>query len=426
MTVQRATRLFYLLTITRWFPVGLIVGIFILVPTGRGLTIAEATTATAVSGLVCFALELPTSGFADAFGRRGVYLAAAVVNVAAALAFFFAQSFLAFVIVAALTGVFRALDSGPLEAWFVDSVHEDRPGADVDQELSRAGTLLGLGMAVGAVVSGLLIWWHPLTDQPALDLPVAVYAALTVVHLLAVAVLLKEGPRQHRTGAAMESVRETPKVIADGLRLVLRNRVLLGIILAEVCWSIGMIAFESLLPLRLEEMLGSAQLAGAAMGPVAAAGWAVFAFGTWLAGRASTRWGVARAAILGRALNALGVIIMGLVLTPVGLLAAYFFTYTMHGLNGPPHSALLHREASAKNRSTVLSMNSMMAFLAFGIAAPLAGMVADRTSIAMAMLAVGAVSVFGVFGYLPARRAELQRGDPSPPGSDQSPHIQPS
>ena len=71
-------------------------------------------------------------------------------------------------------------------------------------------------------------------------------------------------------------------------------------------------------------------------------------------------------------------------------------------------------------------MNSMMAFLAFGIAAPLAGMVADRTSIAMAMLAVGAVSAFGVFGYLPARRAELQRGDPSPPGSDQSPHIQPS
>ena len=408
MTVAQTTRVFYLLNVTRWFPVGLTVGVTMLFQTGRGLDIAQAATAAAVSGLVCFALELPTSGFADAFGRRGVYLAAAVVNVAASVAFLVSHSFGAFVAAWVLFGVFRALDSGPLEAWFVDTVHTERPGADVDQELARAGTLLGLGIASGALVSGALIWWHPLASRSALDLPVAVAAALTLVHLVAVAVLLREPPSPHRVGAASESLRTAPRVIADGLRLLAHNRVLLGLVVAEVCWSIGMIAFESLLPLRLEELLGSAQRAGAVLGPVAAVGWGIFALGTWLAGKASARWGVARAAILGRGLNALGVVIMGLALTPVALVAAYFFTYAMHGLNGPPHSALLHREASASNRSTVLSINSMMAFLAFGLAAPLAGMLADRASITTSMLTVGVVSAFGVLAYLPARRAEVE------------------
>ena len=419
LTRERAYRVFLLLSFTRWFPVGFGVGIVILLQTNRGLSIAQAMTAAAVSGFVCFALELPTSGFADAFGRRAVYVAAAGINVVTGLAYLFAQSFWQFVGAAALMGAFRALDSGPLEAWFVDTVHESAPGADVDQELSRQGTVLGVGMAVGALLSGALIWWHPIKAFPAIDLAVAVFAALNVIHLIATLCLLKEAPRPVSSGdrerRALASVKEAPAVIRGGLLLLARNRVLLGLIGAEICWSVGMVAFESLLPLRLEEMLGSAQAAGALMGPVAAVGWGIFALGTWLAGRLSQRWGVARAAMLGRGLNALGVVVMGLTLTPAQLVAAYLFTYTMHGLNGPPHSALLHREASAQNRSTVLSINSMFAFLAFGIAGPLAGLLADHASIQSAMLTVGLVSALGIAAYLPARRAERLR--PTPDGA---------
>ncbi|GAA1769533.1 MFS transporter [Nostocoides vanveenii] len=410
MSLEQATRIFYLLNFTRWFPVGFVVGIFILIQTGRGLTIAQAMTAAAVSGFACFALELPTSGFADAFGRRAVYLAAAVVNVLAGAAYLFAQNFWQFVGAAALMGTFRALDSGPLEAWFVDTVHEGSPGADVDQELSRAGTVLGLAVGAGALISGGLIWWHPVRAFAAIDLAVAVFALLNVVHLAATWLLLREGPRAISTGEqerhAWASAREAPAVIASGVRLLATNKVLLGIILAEIAWSIGMVAFESLLPLRLEELLGSAQAAGATMGPVAAVGWGIFALGTWIAGKASKRWGVARAAMLGRTLNATGVLLMAWAFTPAGLIAAYLFTYTWHGVNGPPHSALLHREAEARNRATVLSINSMFAFLAFGVAGPLAGLLADRASIRLAMLAVGLTSLLGVAAYLPARRAE--------------------
>ncbi|MEI2776849.1 MAG: MFS transporter [Tetrasphaera sp.] len=411
MSPAHARRVFYILTVTRWFPVGLVVGILVLLATGRGLTVAQALTYAAVSGIVTFALELPTSGFADAFGRRAVYLAAAVVNVLAALAYVFAYTFWAFVGAAALMGIFRALDSGPLEAWFVDEVHATTPGKDVDQELSRQGTFLGLAIALGSVIGGALIWWHPVRSAPAIDLAVWCFAALNLAHLLAVAVLLKETPRhpsgQRRRAMVAGSVRKAPHVIADGLKLLGRNKVLLGIVLAEVCWSIGMIAFESLLPLRLEEFLGTQQKAAATMGPVAAVGWAIFSLGTWLAGVTSRRIDIARTAMLGRLLNGIGVVVMAMTMGPVALIVAYLFTYSAHGFNGPPHSALLHREASSRNRATVLSMNSMMAFLAYGTVAPLAGLLGDRTSIATAMLVVGLVSIVGVGCYLPARRAEV-------------------
>ncbi|WP_377640706.1 MFS transporter [Oryzobacter terrae] len=418
LTAREAARRLYVLTCTRWFPVGLVVGILILFQTERGLSITQAATLASITGVTIFLLELPTSGFADAVGRRPVYLASAVLNVAAGLALAVSQSFAAFAVAAVLTGAFRALDSGPLEAWFVDAVHAEEPGADVDQQLSRSSTVLGGAIAVGALLSGGLIWWDPVArlGHPghALDTAVWVFAALNVVHLVASALLVHEprhdgGSRRERLVGALREGRQSPRVVADGIRLLGRNRVLLALVCVELFWSVGMIVFESLMPLRLEELVGSAKDAGALVGPVAAAGWGVFAGGSWLAGVASGRLGVARAAMLGRVLNALGAVVMGLVTGPVGLVVAYLFTYSMHGMNGPPHAALLHREAEARNRSTVLSMNSMVAFLAFAMAAPAVGALADGTSLQVAMTTAATFSVLGVVLYVPARRRELER-----------------
>ena len=110
------------------------------------------------------------------------------------------------------------------------------------------------------------------------------------------------------------------------------------------------------------------------MGPVAAAGWTVFALGAGLAGLTSRRIGVDRAAILARLLNSLGAITMGLVAGPTVLVVAYLATYAMHGAAGPMHGALLHREASKHNRATLLSMNSMTGSAAFALTAPLLGL----------------------------------------------------
>lgn len=409
LTPSQARRVLLLLTFTRWFPVGLVVGLLTLWQLERGLSVAQAVTTSSVTGLVVFLLELPTSGFADAFGRKPLLLASGVVNLLAAAMYVLADSFWTFALAAALMGIFRALDSGPLEAWFVDTVHETEPGADVDGALAAQGTLLGVGIAAGALVSGGLVWWHPLGGHSALLLPLLVSTSLNLVHLGAMLVLIKER-RRRGDGAALRqaaaSARAAPAVVRDGLRLIRHKRVLRGLVAVEVFWCMAMVVFETFQPIRLAELVGGEEAAGRLMGPVAAAGWSVFALGSALAARASTRIGITRTAVLARVLNGLGAVVMGLVLGPVGLVAAYLATYALHGAGGPMHAALLHREASSDNRATVLSINSMVAFGGFTVLTPLAGLLAQATSTQTAMVVAGAASVLGALCYLPSLRAE--------------------
>ena len=236
-----ARRVFLTLTVTRWFPVGLVVGILTLWPLERGLTVPEALAATSLTGITVFLLELPTSGLADAFGRRPVYVTAALFLIASAVVFYTATEWWQFALAAVLTGVFRALDSGPLEAWFVDTVHTTESGADVDRDLARQGTVLGSAMAIGALVSGGLVWWHPIPSQSALLLPGLLYLGLGVVHLVAVLVILKEPDRRGAGDSvgmrrAAASVREAPVVVRGGLSLLRHNRVLGGLVAVELFW----------------------------------------------------------------------------------------------------------------------------------------------------------------------------------------------
>ena len=409
LTPEAARRVFLLLTVTRWFPVGLVVSVTTLLPIERGLSVGQTLTLASVSGFTVFLLELPTSGTADAMGRKPLLLAAAVAQVVGAALFSAAHTFVAFAASALVMGVFRALDSGPLEAWFVDTVHATHPGADVDRTLSRQGAVLGVSIALGALVSGGLVWWHPVTAWSALTLPYVVYSGLAVVHLVAVAVVLRETPADGGGLArAAASARRAPAIVADGLRLVRDNRVLRALLMVEVCWSVGMVVFETLMPIRLGEVLGSPDRAGALMGPVGSVGWAVFAAGAGLAGLAARRFGVARTALASRVLNGLGAVWMGLVAGPAALVAAYLVTYGLHGSGGPVYNTLLHREAVAGNRATVLSMASMVGFAAFAAGSPALGWTAQGMSTPTAMVIGGAFSVLGALGFLPALRREKE------------------
>ena len=412
LTPRAARRVFLVLSFTRWFPVGLIVGILVLFQLDRGQSVSQVLTASAVCGLVVFALELPTSSFADGFGRRPVYVAAALLNVVTGFVYLTATSFWAFALGAALMGAFRALDSGPLEAWYVDAVHRSEPGADVDGGLAQQGIVLGGSLAAGAIVSGGLVAWDPVRGLAALTLPMLGSAVLNVVHLVAVLALMRE-PKDvsavHWRGRAAESARRAPRVVRDGLGLLRRNRVLRGLVLVEVFWAVAMVVFEQFQPIRLAELLGGEEPAGAWMGPVAAGGWAAFALGSALAGLASRRIGVAGTAILARGLNGMGAVVMGLVVGPGALVVAYLATYALHGGGNPVHAALLHREASAHNRATLLSMNSMTMFAAFSVASPLLGLLATGASARVAMVVAGSVSLLGMLCYLPAVRQERKR-----------------
>ena len=408
-TSARARRVLLLLTFTRWFPVGLTIGVITLIPLERGMSLAQLGVILAAQGVVVLALELPTGGFADAIGRRPVLLAATVVALVSSLVFVLAQTFTAFVVALLLQGVFRALDSGPLEAWYVDAAQADDPDVVVEDGLSRAGTVLGASIAGGALLSGALVTWNPVPSVGALETPYWLSIVFIVVNLLATSALMREHASHvdsqglHR---AVRSAREAPRVVVGGLRLLGANRVLLALVLVEVFWAIGMIAYETFLPVRLAEIVGGETRAGALMGPVSAAAWALFAVGSSLAAVLSRRVGVAWTAIASALARAAFTVVMGLTAGAVGLITAFLLVYTLHGTGGPSHATLLHRQAEPRNRTTVLSMNSMMAGGSFSLGLLALGPLADATSTSTGIVVAGALSVLGAALYWPALRQE--------------------
>ena len=99
-------------------------------------------------------LELPTGGLSDALGRRPVLIVASLVGLAALGLLYVADSVAMFAGVTLLQGVYRALDSGPLESWYVDTTLAAEPDAGIEKGLSAGATVLSVAIALGALALG--------------------------------------------------------------------------------------------------------------------------------------------------------------------------------------------------------------------------------------------------------------------------------
>jgi MFS family permease len=406
LDARSARRRYLVLTALRWLPVGLLIPIFVLVPLSRGLSLTEIGLVFAVQGLVVLALELPTGGLSDSLGRRPVLLLAGVVAVVSLAVFTVADTAPMFMAAMVLQGIHRALDSGPLEAWYVDATLAADPDAQVEHGLGRGSAVLSTAIALGALLSGGLVAVHPVPGLDPLLLPLLVALGLYVLHLAAVALLMTEESRARDPRAIAASVRAVPAVIGEGIRLLRSSRVLLGIVLVEAFWGFSIVTFESLFPIRLSELVGGTDAAAAIMGPVGSAAWFASAAGAAGIVTVSRRIGVARSAALLRIAQGLTVVAMGVLAGPIGVVAAYLGCYVAHGASNPMHTTLLHRQVEGSHRTTVLSMNSMVAQPAGALGGITLAALADGTSVSMAMIVGGIICAVAAPLYLPAWRQE--------------------
>lgn len=402
-------RRFLVLTVFRWLPPGLLAPVFVLLPLDRGLSLSELGLAAAVQGFVVFALELPTGALADTMGRRRVLLTSMVVNCMAITVLLVAESLVAFVAFFMLEGIYRALDSGPLEAWYVDTARAANPDTSIDKGMSAQGTVLALSVAVGATGSGVLVAVDPVPAVNALVLPVAVALAVALVGLVVAAVLMVESTPQTRARRVARSFLETPRTIRAGLSLLRGSRVLRALVAVELFWGFGMVTFESLMPVRLAEVVGGREAAAAITGPASTAAWVASALGAALLPGLGRTLGLPVAAALMRVLQGITVVAMGLFAGVPGILTAYLVCFAIHGASNAAHNTLLHEQANEKVRATVLSLNSMVSQPAASLGMIALTALAETTSISMAMYVGALVLAAAAPLYLPARREQRSR-----------------
>jgi hypothetical protein len=304
-----------------------------------------------------------------------------------------------------LQGVYRALDSGPLEAWFVDETLVAEPEAQMEGGLSAAGVVLGVAIAGGALLSGVLVAVDPIPSIDALTVPLIVALVLQGAGLIAIVALMIE-TRQGSGQGARSTVRAVPTVIRDGLGLLRRSRVLTAIVAVEITWGMGMVTFEALFPVRLVEILGDPAQAAAVVGPAASAAFLGSAAGAALVPWFGRRIGIAATAALLRLAQAATVVGIGLATGLAGAVIAYLACYLVHGASNPAHMTLLHRQAREAVRATVVSLNSMAAQTAGAIGTIVLTALAAGTSVTTAILVGAAILALGAPLYLPAWRQE--------------------
>ena len=388
--VRSLRRRYHLLLALRFIPTGLLITVFVLLMRERGLTLAEIGLGTAAQGLVMLFLELPSGGLADALGRKPVLVLAGLFGLVATAVLLLADTVVLLAVVAALQGVFRALDSGPLQAWFIDASLLADPDSDIERDLAHADVVICASIGVGALLGGLLVHIDVMGISP-LALPVMASGAVQVLGLFAVLSMMDEIRAGAGWAAARGAVRNVPSVIAEAVQVIRASRLLMALSLGELLWGFGMLAFETLMPARLAELKGGVDEAATILGPAVTAAWVLSAAGAaaspWLVRRFGSGW----AGFSLRLAHGITVVAMGLAAGPAGLVVAYLATYWVHGATAPVHYGMVHRAVESRHRATVVSANSLTSQVGGAVGGIVLGALADATSITTAMLVAAAV-----------------------------------
>jgi hypothetical protein len=386
------------------------------------LSPADIGVVFAVYSAVVLVLELPTGGLADALGHRPVLLLAGLLTTTGLLLLAVADSTAAFALAWALKGVGRALDSGPLEAWYVDAVRAADAAADVTPGLARAGAADGAGLCLGAALGGLLPLLADGTGDAVLVLPVLVAAALALVSVAAVAVLVVPlGTRRGSGPAALRAgMRAVPAVVRDTARLVARDRLLRRVLAVSLLVGAVLTTLELLGPLHVADLTGSRTEGAAVFGVVMAVSYAAAGLGALLApavrrlARGSVAGATAGLAVLG-ALAVAAVALAG----PLALGSLFAVFHVANAAAWPLWKQVLHGQVGAGQRATALSASSLAlqvgalgGTLGLTRLAGAAGTGAGFLAAAGALLLVALVSL----GLRPRHSAAPVPGTPAAPG----------
>ena len=367
------------------FAMGLTVSVVALALADRGMDLFQISLLFGVYALTTLTLELPFGGLADSVGRKPVFLAAVVASVASVLLFLPTREFGVLALSFACIGLGRALRSGTLDAWFVETFRATAPGVDVQPALARAHAANALGLATGAVTGGLLpdVFGAAALERGFSPYDLS-YAASLVVMLGVFAytrVAIVEPPRPRNPRALMQGVAAAPRVIAEASRLALRDPALALLLAAMGCFLMATNPVEVLWPTHVKPMLEVAT-ANTVIGALTAGYFFAIALGAHLSPQVSRLFRRRHARTLGGVFAGLAVVQVALAWQGgVAGFAALFLIYSvLLGMAETPASSLLHARVADRHRSTLLSLRSLIQQLGAALGLLLTGLLAEATS----------------------------------------------
>lgn len=412
---RRHIRVFQVHQFLDRFAMGLTVAVVALALTDRGMDLFQISLLFGVYSLTTMAMELPFGGLADNIGRKPVFLAAVVASVISLALFLSTSDVYVLALSFAFIGFGRALRSGTLDAWFVETFKAAAPNVDVQPALAKAQWANAVGLAVGAVLGGIL---PDLVGSVAERLGVSVYDVSYVASFAVMLgvfvytlIFIVEKPRPLNPQAMMQGFATVPLVIKDAGLLALRHPVLSMLLAALAFFLMATNPVEVIWPTHAKPMLEDGY-ANTVIGVLTAAFFFSVAFGAWLSPRISRIFKRRHATTLAAAFACLAGVQIALALqgSIAGFVTVFILFSVVLGVCETPASTILHRCVDDRQRSTILSLRSLIQQLGAALGLILAGAIAEVSSTPTAWMvsAVFLVIAMILIGALAKRLAPVK------------------
>ncbi|WP_153011643.1 MFS transporter [Serinicoccus chungangensis] len=399
--------------------------VLVILMADRGLSTSAIGIVLALGAFTIACAEIPLGMGSDRLPRSVSIIAASVLRLCAFAVFAtFSEPFW-FGIASVIFGLGRAVESGPLQAWFVSAnrahhrVGDAVPG-DVDQQLSEglgsgfAGA--AVGGAVGAAVAATVLHFGSgpfLSSAESLQLltvPVWLGCAVEVVFIMMVI-----GMRLEKHVPRKDARQHGP--VAGKQGGALRAFINLGknktIWLFSARWlfmAAGFQAFELLTPLKLADLVASPSSAAAFFAVLFVGTQGCAAVGAACAG-AIRRWGHWGRAVVSLTLLSGVLLVAGGLAGHLWILALFFgMAFLVGGPSGALLGPLLHSQVEDDQRATLLSVESTFANVAVGLGSVGLGGVASAYGPSTGLVVGGCFVICAVVPTLFVLRSERRKG----------------
>lgn len=377
---------------------GLTVAVVALALSDRGMDLFQISLLFGIYAITTLLMELPFGGLADNIGRKPVFLAAVVASLVSLLLFLSSSDFVVLAFSFGFIGFGRALRSGTLDAWFVEGFKARAPDVDIQPALAKAQWAGAMGLASGAVLGGVLPDVFGAVAQGSglgvYDVSyVASFGMMSGVFVYTV-FAIHEAPRPLNVAALGQGFAGVPSVIRASALLALRHPTLSVLLGALALFLMASNPVEVLWPTHARPML-EVGYANTVIGAVTAVYFFAIAFGASLSPLLSRLLGRRHAVTLGVVFAALAVIQVALALPEgIGGFVAVFILYSVAiGVSETPASSLLHGSVQDHQRSTMLSLRSLVQQLGAALGLVMAGALAQAYSAAAAWMAAALLLV---------------------------------
>ena len=402
--VRRTERIYYAAQMLFWFSVSLPLALGVLFIQARGLDLLQIGLLLGVYAATVALLEVPSGGLADTIGRKNVTLLAYIFLLASSLVFLFAFSFPMFLVFYVLNGIGRAFASGALEAWFIDRLQAADPKIDIQPYLAQAGTFELLALTAGTLLGSYLptLFNYLPEDGTAVLTPLAVpiiFAVFVKLGLLAFVARSVEDRVTKRTDTGGGGLAAVARSASQLSRHNPTLQLLFGATLAS---GFALAGIETFWQPRFETLLGGSDGNTVVFGVIMAGSFLIGALGNIVSIPLSRffrkRYGLLSATFQG--LQGVSLVFLALQETTLPAAALFWLIYLTMAVRGSPSMTLFNQEVPSAQRSTMLSLASLVSYAGFFVGSVTLGYVAERAGIPTAWLLAGGVTVLSLVFYL--------------------------